>query len=71
MIEALNRCQGRASSPGRMFERVAERDLLVSPAGQEILRRIDAATCLDVGGIDRDRHIEQIALVAIRAKGLA
>lgn len=68
MIVATN---GRTENGGGMFTR-SRGYRFDTPEALDVLRRVDAATCSDVGDdIDRDQHIEQIALVCLRAKGLA
>lgn len=68
MIVAVNRTQGRASDSGGMFSpRFAYQ--FDTPEALDVLRRIDAAT--DEAFEGRDQHIEQIALVCLRAKRLA
>lgn len=52
-----------------MFSHLAESALLESPAGEEIVDRINRAT--DGAYPDRRTHIRQVALVVMRAKGLA
>lgn len=52
-----------------MFDR-AEPAEFTTPLALAVLRRVDAATCADVGSIDRHQHIEQIARVVLRAKGI-
>lgn len=66
MNTALNRCQGRASNPGQMFQRLADEAILSTPLGLSVLQRIDAAT--DDSYPQRHEHIEKIALVCLRPR---
>lgn len=67
VIEAKNRCRGRAANDGGMFKELADEAILSMHA--DLVARIDANTC-DLYP-ERDRHVKQIALTVLRAKGMA
>lgn len=69
MKTALNRCQGRAARGNRNFAQVANDALLASPAGAALWERLDAATTEFYP--HRDKHIRQVALTVMRARGEA
>lgn len=59
----------RRTGDGGMFGRRAPAQLLDTPAGRELLARIDAATSMIVAeGLDRDDHVRRIALVCLEAR---
>lgn len=54
---------------GGMFQNLADEALLDTPEGRGVHARIDANTCEFFAGA-RDRHVRQITLVVLKAKGL-
>lgn len=69
MRTALNKWGPIPPTSGGMFQNLADDTILATPEGQAVLARVDANTCEFFSG-SRDRHVRQVTLVVLKAKGL-